>query len=181
MRIIQVTDGDTTHDKSSEDVISILSDMSISVSHEQYSPYEDLFLVDSESRLSLAKPDDETIWPAQSFEELGDENSIEEFVTNDVSLSEQMHVNEQMYIDENTELIDNNELSIEENEYVTRNEKIEETEKSRATMVYEDEDNDTENEDHHDSDTESFYNIWGDDNEWLYGNKLRNVVRVIHR
>lgn len=35
--------------------------------------------------------------------------------------------------------------------------------------------------DHHDSDTESFYNIWGDDDEWLYGNNLRNVVRNLHR
>lgn len=35
--------------------------------------------------------------------------------------------------------------------------------------------------DHHDSDTDSFYNIWGDDEEWLYGNELRNVVRNIHR
>jgi len=34
---------------------------------------------------------------------------------------------------------------------------------------------------HHDSDTESFYNIWGEDNEWLYNNELRNVVRNIHR
>jgi len=35
--------------------------------------------------------------------------------------------------------------------------------------------------DHHDSDTESFYNIWGNDEEWLFGNRLRNVVRNIHR
>lgn len=35
--------------------------------------------------------------------------------------------------------------------------------------------------DHHDSDTESFYNIWGGDEEWLYGNEMRNVVRSIHR
>lgn len=35
--------------------------------------------------------------------------------------------------------------------------------------------------DHHDSDTDSFYNIWGNDEEWLFGNKLRNVVRKIHR
>ncbi|XP_029341056.1 uncharacterized protein LOC100570031 [Acyrthosiphon pisum] len=34
---------------------------------------------------------------------------------------------------------------------------------------------------HHDSDTESFYNIWGEDTEWLYNNQLRNVVRNIHR
>jgi len=34
---------------------------------------------------------------------------------------------------------------------------------------------------HHDSDTESFYNIWGEDDEWLYNNELRNVVRNIHR
>lgn len=34
---------------------------------------------------------------------------------------------------------------------------------------------------HHDSDTESFYNIWGEDNEWMYNNELRNVVRNIHR
>lgn len=34
---------------------------------------------------------------------------------------------------------------------------------------------------HHDSDTESFYNIWGEDNEWMYNNELRNVVRNIHK
>lgn len=40
---------------------------------------------------------------------------------------------------------------------------------------------DNDKADHHDSDTESFYNIWGNDEEWLYGNKLRNVVRNMHR
>lgn len=39
----------------------------------------------------------------------------------------------------------------------------------------------TENVDHHDSDSDSFYNIWGDDEEWIYGNELRNVVRNLHR
>jgi len=34
---------------------------------------------------------------------------------------------------------------------------------------------------HDDSDIESFYNIWGKDDEWLYNNKLRNVVRDLHR
>lgn len=40
---------------------------------------------------------------------------------------------------------------------------------------------DIDQADHHDSDTESFYNIWGDDEEWIYGNKLRNTVRNMHR
>ncbi|CAH1731756.1 unnamed protein product [Aphis gossypii] len=34
---------------------------------------------------------------------------------------------------------------------------------------------------HHDSDTESFYNIWGEEDEWLYSTELRNVVRNLHR
>lgn len=34
---------------------------------------------------------------------------------------------------------------------------------------------------HHDSDTDSFYNIWGDDDEWTHGNELRDAVRHIHR
>jgi len=39
----------------------------------------------------------------------------------------------------------------------------------------------TDGIDHHDSDSESFYDIWGDDDEWLFGNESRNAVRNIHR
>lgn len=39
----------------------------------------------------------------------------------------------------------------------------------------------TDEDFHHDSDTESFYNIWGEDDEWLYNNELRKVVRNLHR
>lgn len=50
-----------------------------------------------------------------------------------------------------------------------------------AAVASADDDEDKDAVDHHDSDTESFYNIWGGDDEWLYGNRLRNVVRNLHR
>ncbi|XP_050436301.1 uncharacterized protein LOC126843044 [Adelges cooleyi] len=40
---------------------------------------------------------------------------------------------------------------------------------------------DKDDVDHHGSDTDSFYNIWGADEDWVYGNNLRNAVRKLHR
>jgi len=77
-----------------------------------------------------------------------------------------------------------NEFSIDENEYTVQDKDIYDT-KISENITTTTEKNGSENEmdviDHHDSDTESFYNIWGDDEEWLYDNKLRNAVRNIHR
>lgn len=77
-----------------------------------------------------------------------------------------------------------NEFSTDENEYEAQNIKMHDTKKSTNMMSITTKNeykNDMDVIDHHDSDTESFYNIWGDDEEWLYDNKLRNTVRNIHR
>lgn len=78
----------------------------------------------------------------------------------------------------------NNKFSIGETEYEVRNEEMCDTTKLTNIMNTKDKnegEHDMDVIDHHDSDTESFYNIWGDDEEWLHDNKLRNVVRNIHR
>lgn len=77
-----------------------------------------------------------------------------------------------------------NDFSIDENEYAVHDKDIYDTKKSVNITTTTDK-NGGKNEmdviDHHDSDTESFYNIWGNDEEWLHDNKLRNAVRNIHR
>lgn len=74
-----------------------------------------------------------------------------------------------------------NEFSTDENEYETQNIKMHDMKKSTNIIDKNKCKNDMDVIDHHDSDTESFYNIWGEDEEWLYDNKLRNTVRNIHR
>jgi len=74
-----------------------------------------------------------------------------------------------------------NEFSTDEIEYETQNIKMHDTKKLTNITDKNECKNDTDAIDHHDSDTESFYNIWGEDEEWLYDNKLRNTVRNIHR
>lgn len=75
----------------------------------------------------------------------------------------------------------NNEFSVNENEYEVQKQEIDDTKKSVNMMSTAEGENDMDVIDHHDSDTESFYNIWGDDEEWMHDNKLRNAVRNIHR
>lgn len=77
-----------------------------------------------------------------------------------------------------------NELSAEENGYGTRDKAVRETRSPSKSMPTTDVNQDegaVDAVEHHDSDTESFYNIWGHDDEWTYGNELRNAVRSIHR
>lgn len=77
-----------------------------------------------------------------------------------------------------------NEFSAEDDGYGTRDKAVREARNSSKLMPTTDTDGDEDAVDaveHHDSDTESFYNIWGHDDEWTYGNKLRNAVRNIHR
>jgi len=76
-------------------------------------------------------------------------------------------------IDQQYQLNLNNSFFIDENEYEEQNAEIYDIKKEGK--------NNMDVIDHHDSDTESFYNIWGDDEEWLHDNKLRNAVRNIHR
>jgi len=79
----------------------------------------------------------------------------------------------------------NNEFSVDENEYEVQKKETYDGKKLVSMMTNTDmnegENYNMEVIDHHDSDTESFYNIWGDDEEWLHDNKLRNAVRNIHR
>jgi len=95
-----------------------------------------------------------------------------------------MSINTLSCIDKHYRLNLNNEFFIGETEYEVRNEEMCDTKKSTNFMHTKDkneDENDMDVIDHHDSDTESFYNIWGDDEEWLHDNKLRNAVRNIHR
>ncbi|XP_050527751.1 uncharacterized protein LOC126897863 isoform X2 [Daktulosphaira vitifoliae] len=56
------------------------------------------------------------------------------------------------------------------------------TDSNDRLKIYDDDDLDDKDEvDVHDSDTDSFFNIWGDDSEWIYGNNLRKTVRKMHR
>jgi len=90
---------------------------------------------------------------------------------------------EHQIIDQQYQLNLNN-FSTDENEYEIQNNEMHDTKKSANMMSITNKneyDNNMDVIDHHDSDTESFYNIWGDDEEWLYDNKLRNAVRNIHR
>lgn len=85
--------------------------------------------------------------------------------------------------DDWSELKLNNDNSKEENKIEIQNKDIIEP-KSSMKFHTDAEVNDIDNKDrlvHHDSDTESFYNIWGEDKDWLYGDELRNTVRKIHR
>ncbi|XP_060848211.1 dynein axonemal intermediate chain 3-like isoform X2 [Rhopalosiphum padi] len=87
-------------------------------------------------------------------------------------------------IDENIIIKDGQSELTDENEYEIQNNEMHDTKKSANMMSITNKneyDNNMDVIDHHDSDTESFYNIWGDDEEWLYDNKLRNAVRNIHR
>lgn len=77
-----------------------------------------------------------------------------------------------------------NEFSVEKNQHMTQIKEIKEVIDHTKFITTTADAIENENEDridHHDSDTESFYNIWGDDEEWLYGNKIRNIVRNKHR
>jgi len=97
--------------------------------------------------------------------------------------SELMSIDALPSIDQQNQLNLNKEFSIDENEYEVQNKEIYDTKFANITNTTDK--NEGENGmdviDHHDSDTESFYNIWGDDEEWLHDNKLRNAVRNIHR
>lgn len=117
------------------------------------------------------------------FCELGNESFIDENV---IIIDEAQNENEQTDIDTLKNIEGNelnrleNEFSENKNQHKTQNKKvIDYTKFITTTNAIENENKDRV--DHHDSDTESFYNIWGDDEEWLYGNELRNTVRNIHR
>lgn len=119
--------------------------------------------------------------------ELGNEMLINE----NVIIIDETLQNENEHTDHDTvkNIEEKNELNCVKNEFKKNQHKSPNTEvknvidytKFITTTADVIEDGNIDRVDHHDSDTDSFYNIWGDDNEWLYGNKLRNVVRNIHR
>ncbi|CAH1731486.1 unnamed protein product [Aphis gossypii] len=161
MRIIQLTEDEKNNQQYSHDISKELRKSLIYVPHEQISTYNDLPLVNSNKRASI----DEEIIIKEAQSEL---TSIDVLP----SVNKQYQLN--LY----------NELSTDENEYEAQNIKMHDRKKSTNMMCIIDKNeckNDMDVIDHHDSDTESFYNIWGEDEEWLYDNKLRNTVRNIHR
>lgn len=115
---------------------------------------------------------------------LGNEAFIDENV---IIIDEEQNENEQTDMDalknvEGDELnCLENEFSVKKNQLKTQNKEMIDYTKFITTTANAIENENKDTVDHHDSDTESFYNIWGDDEEWLYGNKLRNTVRNIHR
>eukprot|EP00102_Acyrthosiphon_pisum_P020917 XP_016658127.1 PREDICTED: uncharacterized protein LOC100571197 [Acyrthosiphon pisum] len=161
MRIIQLAEDEKINQQYSHDINRQLRNSLIYFSHEKTSIYKDLPLVNSDNK------------------SLVDENIIIK-----EAQSELMSVDALPSIDQQYQLHLNNEFSIDENEYEVQNKEIYDTKKS-ANITSTTDKNEGENGidviDHHDSDTESFYNIWGDDEEWLHDNKLRNAVRNIHR
>lgn len=115
---------------------------------------------------------------------LGGENVLNGNTTTKEALRELVSVNSMIEAhDEWSKLNLDNDVSTEENKFGIQIEDIQEPKSSmtlKSTLGV----NDSNNEDivdHHDSDTDSFYNIWGEDEDWLYGNELRNTVRKIHR
>lgn len=113
-------------------------------------------------------------------DELDNEILIDENIIIDETQNGPMSISSVEYIDEQNDLnFVSDEFSIESNEYKIHNKDLQSTRSIISTDAMDVEDKNLV--DHHDSDTECFYNIWGTDEDWLYGNKLRNVVRHIHR
>ncbi|XP_025202203.1 uncharacterized protein LOC112599497 [Melanaphis sacchari] len=158
MRIIQLTEDEKNNQQYSNDIDRQLRNSLIYVSHEQISTNNDLSLVNSDNGALI--DDNKIIKKAQS---------------------ELTNISVLPNIDQQHEINLNNEFLTDEIDHEVEYNEMHDTKKS-ANMIDKNEcENDMDVIDHHDSDTESFYNIWGNDEEWLYDNKLRNVVRNIHR
>lgn len=176
MRIIQVTEDE----KANQEIIKELRNSLIYVSHEQPSIHKDLAPVNLNSQLNLkpTAPNQQTrsretietdIFSKEfDYDTIADENLI----LNETE-SEVASAITQKNIEQCSESNLNDEYSIEEDKYYKQNEKVEDSTIEKIINV--------DGDDYYDSDAESFYNIWGDDEEWLYGDELRNTVRSIHR
>lgn len=201
MRTIQITEDDKSNEQCYQDIIRKLRSTPISVSYED--SYLDKELLRKKTDLQLHRKSShrterstDTIENTEYFEEMY-ETLIDENITNDETLgglSDSVNIKS---LDEWNALNMENELYAEENGYETKSDESKRTKnvtttiekrskefeatKDSSFVTNMDEDEYKEKVDHHDSDTDSFYNIWGDDDEWIYGNKLRNDVRMIHR
>lgn len=180
MRLIQVNDDEKTNEQLSQDMSRELRNSLIYDSHEQPSTYS-LDMSDSQLNLDQSasnqqlKIDNKTKKShyLRDFDDdiLNDENMIIDEMQIDAMNIDQwntLNLDKELLINDQT---DNNDL-------VTQNKEMK---KTNASTINIDEGEINETPDHHDSDTDSFYNIWYDDEDWLYGNKQRNLVRNIHR
>lgn len=178
MRIIQINEDEKSNEQHSQSVKRELRNSSL-----QYITQEQL--TDSQSNLEKlgtngkTKRNGDPVYNTSYEEFYG--TLIDEDMTFDEEQNELVDENNLKNIDEWKTLNLDKEFSTEEYaECEIQDKDIKKGTKSTIT-VKTSEGEDKDEVDHHDSDTESFYNIWGDDEEWLYGNKLRNVVRNIHR
>jgi len=167
MRIIQVTDNERLEKQPSLEIIKQLRDPF-------KFPNEVHFLQTQQPKTKNYPIKNKHQFDELLKESLIDENVIEEYddLTNSVNMEEWSELN---YWE--------NGVKMEENVYDGQTNEIKGGDEFMDSFNFIDvEDTEKKTElDHHDSDTESFYNIWGDDEEWLYGNRLRNIVRNIHR
>lgn len=179
MRIIQINEEEKTNEQHYRHVNRQLRDNSYTyVSHEQST-------ADLQSNLetsTMINRDSDEIEKWRFFEKFN-KLLINEDAFGDGALSDMEDIYALESVENLKALNSDEELSSQEyeNEYKTPSKNVKETTKTTATDVQTNKYKDKDEVDHHDSDTESFYNIWGDDEEWLYGNKLRNDVRNIHR
>lgn len=177
MRIIQINEDEKTNEQHDRHINRQLRDNSyIYDSHEQST-------TDLQSNLKTSTTvhrDNNQIEKWRFFEKFNN-ILIDENAFGDGALSDSEDIYALESVENLNALNSDEELSSQEyeNEYKTQSKNVKET--TKATNVQTNEYKDKDEVDHHDSDTESFYNIWGDDEEWLYGNKLRNDVRNIHR
>lgn len=179
MRVIQITENEKMVEvKDNENIYKLLTPYNSIVSDKLVQSYLDKPINIGPS-MSNQEIENVMIQNEQLDDELDNEILTDENVITDEAQNDLMNAVE--YMDEQNELnYLYEEFSIESNEYKIHNKEILQPTKSMISADAMDvEDKDLV--DHHDSDTESFYNIWGVDEDWLYGNKLRNVVRHIHR
>jgi len=176
MRIIEVSEDEKINEQHNQDIIKQLRNTFSYATHQQPSTNKELSIVNLNSQLNLEPTTSNTkinyiIENEHMYNELDDEKLINENIN---EIRNELVMNTLKNIDEW------NELAVEEKECEIQNNEMKEAVKfmkSITNLEVKDEDR----VDHHDSDTESFYNIWGNDEEWLFGNHLRDVVRNIHR
>lgn len=184
MRIIQVNDDEKMNDQYSQDIMRELRNSLIYTSYEQPSTYTDIPLEGSQSKFEPPESNQQikTMIQSENYlkdydnDFLNDENIIidETDALNNIDQWNKFKLDKELLIDNSR--VDDNVFDKQSNEIkeATNSTKM-------LTTIDVDEVEDKDTPDHHDSDTESFYNIWNDDKDWIYGNKLRNVVRNIHR
>lgn len=186
MRIIQVTEDEKSNEQYNQEITKKLRNSSNYVSNKRHSTFKNFSQVNSDlqlnfesSALNKSNKSYDTLHHNvdlsgefdYDYETLNDEN-----IMFDESQNELTDVNTSKNTDQWDESNMYNEYLTERDEYDVQN--------KAETFSMKTLDTDGEDDDsvcHHDSDTDSFYNIWGTDKEWLYGNHLRNTVRNIHR